>query len=84
MFIDFWEIERQSMRDGGAERKGDTHSEAGCGLRAASTEADVGLELADREIMTWAEVRRFTDWATQASLHMFLKEDQRALSFFKK
>ena len=40
------------MCDGGAERKGDTPSEAGCGLRAASTEADVGLELADREIMT--------------------------------
>ena len=30
----------------------DTESEAGSGLRAVSTEHDVGLELTDREIVT--------------------------------
>ena len=36
----------------GAEREGDTESEAGSRLRAVSTELDVGLELTDYEIMT--------------------------------
>ena len=36
--------ERQSMSRGGAEREGDTESEAGSRLRAVSTEPDVGLE----------------------------------------
>ena len=40
------------MSGGGAEREGDTESEAGSGLRAVSTEPDAGLELANREIMT--------------------------------
>ena len=40
------------MSRGGAEREGDTESEAGSRLRAVSTELDVGLELIDREIMT--------------------------------
>ena len=40
------------MSSGRAEREGDTESEAGSRLRAVSTEPDVGLELADREIMT--------------------------------
>ena len=52
------------MSRGEAERKGDT--EAGSRLWAVSTEPDVGLELMDCEIMTWTEVRRLTDWATQA------------------
>ena len=34
------------------ERVGDTESEAGSGLRAVSTEPDVGLEPRTREIMT--------------------------------
>ena len=37
----------------GAERKGDTEAEAGSRLRAVSTEPDAGLELPDREIVTW-------------------------------
>ena len=41
----------------GAEREGDTESEAGSRLRAVSTELDTGLEPTDREIMTSAEVR---------------------------
>ena len=44
--------ERQSMIGGGAQREGDTESEAGSGLRTVSTEPDAGLEPTDREIMT--------------------------------
>ena len=44
--------ERQSTSRGGAEREGDTETEAGSRLRAVSTEPDAGLELTDREIMT--------------------------------
>ena len=68
MFIYFWETERQSMSRGGAEREGDAESEAGSRLWAVSTEPDAGLELTNREITTWAEVGRLTDWATQAPL----------------
>ena len=73
MFIYFWDRERQSMSGGGAEREGDTESEAGSRLWAVSTEPDVGLELTDREIMTWVEVRRLTNWATQAPLFQHFK-----------
>ena len=45
----------------GAEREGDTESEAGSRLRAVRTEPDAGLELTDREIVTRAEVGRSTD-----------------------
>ena len=51
------------------EREGDTESETGSRLWAVSTEPDAGLELTDREIMTWAKVGRLTDWATQAPLY---------------
>ena len=40
------------MSRGGAEREGDTVSEAGSRLLAVSTEPDVGLELMNSEIMT--------------------------------
>ena len=56
------------MSGGGAESEGDTESEAGSRLWVVSPEPDVGLELADRKIMTWAEVERLTDWATQVPL----------------
>ena len=49
------------MSVGGAEREGDTESEAGSRLRAVSTEPDAGLELTDCEIMTGAEVGHLTD-----------------------
>ena len=68
MSIYFWE--RDGMSGDGAEREGDTESEAGSRLWAASTEPDVGLELTNCEIMTWAEVEHLTDWATQASLYL--------------
>ena len=48
MFI----FERQSVSRRGAEREGDTESEAGSRLRAVSTEPDEGLELTNHEIMT--------------------------------
>ena len=54
------------MNRGAAEREGDTESETGSRLWAVSTEPNAGLELTDREIMTWAEVGRLTDQATQA------------------
>ena len=50
MFIYF--SERQSTSRGGAEREGDTESEAGCRLLAVSTEPDAGLEPTNREIVT--------------------------------
>ena len=49
MFIFF--KERQSLSGAGAEREGDTESEAGSRLRAVSTEPDAGLELPNREIV---------------------------------
>ena len=68
MFIYFWDRERHSVSREGAEREGDTECEAGSRLWAVSTEPDAGLELTNCEIMTWAEVGRLTDWATQAPL----------------
>ena len=44
--------ERQSTSGEEAESEGDTESEAGSGLRAVSTEPDLGLELANHETMT--------------------------------
>ena len=58
------------MNGGGSEREGDTESETGSRLWAVSTEPDAGLELTDREIMTWAEVGRPTDQATQVHLNL--------------
>ena len=52
-FIYFWDRERQSMNGGGSEREGDTESETGSRLWAISPEPDGGLELPDREIVTW-------------------------------
>ena len=52
-FIYFWDRERQSMNGRGAEREGDTEPETGSRLRAISPEPDAGLELTDREIVTW-------------------------------
>ena len=63
--------ERQSTSRGGAEIEGDTESEAGSRLWAVSTEPDAGLQLMNHEIVTWAEVGRLTDWATQAHPHPF-------------
>ena len=45
-------FERERVNRGGAEREGDTDSEAGSRPQAVSTEPDVGLELTNSEIMT--------------------------------
>ena len=52
----FWEVGR-----GRRERP-----EAGSRLWAVSAELDPGLKPMNCEIMTWAEVRHLTGWATQA------------------
>ena len=67
MFIYFWDRERQSMSEGGAEREGDTEPKAVSRLQAISTEIYAGLELINCE-MTWAKVGHSTDWATQVPL----------------
>ena len=74
MFIYFWKTERTEHRWGrGRERERHTHTHTeskSCSKPwAVSTEPDVGLELMNCEIMTWAEVRCLTDWATQVPLN---------------
>ena len=71
MFIYFWGKERQSVSWGGAEREGDTDSEAGTRLWAVGTDPNVGLELTNHEIVTWAEISCLTGWATQAPPDFF-------------
>ena len=62
MFIYFWERQGQNASGLGAERQGDTESEAGSRLWAVSTEPDAGLELTNLEIMTSAEVGWTLNW----------------------
>ena len=64
------------MSRGGTEREGDTESKAGSKLQAVSTEPDVGCEPKNREIMTWAKVQCLTNWATQVSQCLFLRDRQ--------
>ena len=45
--------ERAHKRGRGREREGERESEAGSRLRAISPEPNAGLELPDREIVTW-------------------------------
>ena len=82
MFIHFWESER--VNGGGAEREGDTESEAGSRLWAISPEPCAGLELTDREIVTWAEVGRSTDRATHAPLWKDSKINERSTVYYTK
>ena len=58
----FWGA-RVQVREGQRERK--TESEAGSRLWPVSTEPDVGLELTNCEVMTWAKFGPLTNWATQ-------------------
>ena len=58
----FWEREREHGRGRGRERG---RQKIGSGLCADSREPNAGLKLMNYEIMTWAEVRHLTDWATQ-------------------
>ena len=53
-------------------------------LQAVSTEPDEGLELTNCEIMTWAEVGRLTDQATQAPHPFnFFNADCNSLNWFQ-
>ena len=52
MFLYFQERERLSASGGGAERQGDTESEAGSRIRAVSTDPDMDLRPTNHEIMT--------------------------------
>ena len=65
MCIYFWRRGKQGVSRRGAERKGDTKSEAGPRLRAVSTEPNASLKLTSCEIITWVKVGRLTDWTTQ-------------------
>ena len=52
-FLFIFERQRDRVRSrGGAERAGDTESEAGSRLSAVSTEPDAGLKLTNLEIMS--------------------------------
>ena len=73
MFIHFLR-DRDKVWTGQEQREGNTESEAGCRLWAVSTEPDAGLKLTNREIVTWAKVRRSTDWATQAPLVFYIDD----------
>lgn len=63
---------RKTVWAGERQRKRNTICEAGSRFRAIGTEPDAGLEPTNWEIMTWGEVRRLTDWATQGPLFLFL------------
>ena len=66
------------MNGGGSEREG-----TGSRLWAVSTQPNAGLEPTNHEIMTWAEVGRLTDWATQApQVFIDLNAWTRACIFF--
>ena len=66
MFLFIFETETEHKQGRGRERERETEPEVGSKLWALSTEPDSGVKLTDCEIMTWAEVRGLTDWATQA------------------
>ena len=65
MFIFERESPSEQAWAGEGQTEGDTECEAGSKLWALSTEPDRGLELTNWEIMTWAEVKHLTNWATQ-------------------
>ena len=76
--------QRETEHEWGWGREGDTESEAGSRPWAVRREPDVGLELTNCEIMTWAKVRHLTDWATQVphlflslKVYLFLRERER-------
>ena len=56
MFKFIFEREKKSMSQGGAER-GNTESQSGSRLPAASTEPNMELKVMNSEIMTCAKVR---------------------------
>ena len=68
MFIYFQRRDRVwAVKGREREGEGNSESEVGSRLWAVITEPDVGLELTNREMVTWAEVRSLTNWVTQLS-----------------
>ena len=73
MFIYFWERQRQSASGGGAEReRGRQRIWSRLQAQSCRTEPDVGLELMNREVMTWVEVRCPTEWATGVPQDLYM------------
>ena len=69
MFI--FERDRDRAWAGQGQRESETQNQKqapGSRLQAVSIEPDVGLELSNGEIVTWAQIRCSTDWATQVPL----------------
>ena len=73
MFIYFWGGGRVRERE--REREGDTESKAGSMFWVVSTDPNTGLELTNREDMTWAEVGSLIDWATQVHYIIIIEPD---------
>ena len=67
-------FERVWVGEGQRERETQNPKQTS-GSEPSSTEPDAGLELTDREILTWAEVGSLTDWVTQVppNLHFCLQ-----------
>ena len=65
MLIYFWDNVRDRVQPAEGQTERDTESEAGSRLWDVSPEPDMGLELTNREIMTWANVGHLPNWATQ-------------------
>ena len=63
LFVYFWERDRTWMVEGKRERE--IQFETGSRLQAVSTDPNMGLELTNCKIITWAEVGHLTHWATQ-------------------
>ena len=83
MFIYFWGRERQSMNGGGSEREGDTQNRKQApGSELSARSPTRGSNSTDRETMTWAEVGRSTDWATQVPLYNIFKSSGEIICSF--
>ena len=77
-FLNVYLFLRDRVSGGGPEREGDTESKAGSVLWAASCQPRAHHRARTHgppgKIMTWAEVRRLTNWATQVSLFHISQE----------
>ena len=63
------------MNGRGAEREGDTESETGSRIRAIGPEPDAGLELPDREIVTWLKLDAQPTAPPRRPSHFYFKKD---------
>ena len=80
MFLFIFETEKDRAWAGEGQREADTESEAGSRLWAVSTEPNAGLELTNCKFMTWAEVGRLADRATQAPREFLNYRKQKKLN----